>query len=162
REVDIWMGTLSKTLAGCGGFIAGEHALVEILKHAAPGFLYSVGMSPPVAAAALAALHRLAAEPERVRTLQERGRQFLEAARAAGIDTGTSQGMAVVPAVTGSSIRAARLAEAMFERGVNVQPIIYPAIPENAARLRFFLSAMHTPEQVRLAVDALAEAWRAT
>jgi len=162
REVDIWMGTLSKTLAGCGGFIAGEHALVEILKHAAPGFLYSVGMSPPVAAAALAALHRLGAEPERVRTLQERGRQFLEAARAAGIDTGTSQGMAVVPAVTGSSIRAARLAEAMFERGVNVQPIIYPAIPENAARLRFFLSAMHTPEQVRLAVDALAEAWRAT
>jgi len=162
REVDIWMGTLSKTLAGCGGFVAGERALVDILKHAAPGFLYSVGMSPPVAAASLEALHRLAAEPARVLALQERGRQFLEAARSAGIDTGTSRGMAVVPAVTGSSIRAARLAEAMFERGVNVQPIIYPAIPENAARLRFFLSAMHTPEQVGFAVDALAEAWRQT
>ncbi|APV50841.1 8-amino-7-oxononanoate synthase [Betaproteobacteria bacterium GR16-43] len=160
RDVDIWMGTLSKTLAGCGGFIAGERALVEILKHAAPGFLYSVGMPPPVAAASLAALSRLHAEPGRVRALQERGRQFLEGARAAGIDTGTSQGVAVVPAVTGSSIRAARLAEALFERGINVQPIIYPAIPENAARLRFFLSSAHTEAQVQAAVDHLADAWR--
>ncbi|KDC23139.1 aminotransferase, class I/II domain protein, partial [Bordetella bronchiseptica E014] len=56
NDVDIWMGTLSKTLAGCGGYIAGEHALVEHLKFLAPGFLYSVGMPPAVAAAALAAL----------------------------------------------------------------------------------------------------------
>ena len=52
RDVDIWMGTLSKTLASCGGYIAGEQALVEYLKFSAPGFLYSVGMAPPVAAAA--------------------------------------------------------------------------------------------------------------
>ena len=55
-EVDIWMGTLSKTLAGCGGYIAGTTALVENLKFLAPGFLYSVGMAPPLAAASLAAL----------------------------------------------------------------------------------------------------------
>jgi 8-amino-7-oxononanoate synthase len=54
--VDIWMGTLSKTLAGCGGYVAGERALVEHLKYAAPGFVYSVGMSPPLAAASLEAL----------------------------------------------------------------------------------------------------------
>ena len=159
EDVDIWMGTLSKSLASSGGFIAGEQALVDHLKFAAPGFLYSVGMSPAVAAAALAALQCLLAEPERVALLQARGRFFLEAAKSAGIDTGSSQGIAVVPAIAGSSIRAGRLAHALFERGVNVHPIVYPAVHENAARLRFFVSATHTEEQIRFAVDALAEAW---
>jgi 8-amino-7-oxononanoate synthase len=71
-DVDIWMGTLSKALAGCGGYIAGETALVENLKFLAPGFLYSVGMPPPLAAASIAALERLREEPGRVRTLQAR------------------------------------------------------------------------------------------
>jgi 8-amino-7-oxononanoate synthase len=155
--VDIWMGTLSKSLAGCGGFIAGERALVEHLKFAAPGFIYSVGMAPPLAAAALAALQCMLAEPERVKTLQARGRQFLALARQAGIDTGTSTGNAVVPAITGSSLRAARLAQAMFERGINVQPIVHPAVPEKNARLRFFVSCQHEEQQIAQAVSVLAE-----
>lgn len=157
RQVDIWMGTLSKALASCGGYIAGDKALVEHLKLAAPGFLYSVGMAPPVAAAALAALHKLRSEPQRVRDLQARGALFLELTRAAGIDTGYSQGLAVIPAITGSSIRAGRLAEALFKRGINVQPILYPAVEEKAARLRFFVSSQHTEEQIRRTVAALAE-----
>jgi 8-amino-7-oxononanoate synthase len=160
REVDLWMGTLSKALASCGGFIAGERALVEQLKFAAPGFLYSVGMPPPVAAAAHAALECLLAEPQRVAALQARGRLFLETAKAAGVDTGSSAGYAVVPAITGSSVRAGRLADALFRRGINVQPIVYPAVPEKSARLRFFLSSAHTEEQVRTAVAAVAEELR--
>ena len=156
-EVDIWMGTLSKALAGCGGFIAGERALVENLKFAAPGFVYSVGMAPPLAAAALAALERLLAEPERVRRLQARGLDFLRRAREAGVDTGTSSGLAIVPAITGSSVKAARLSQALFQRGINVQPILYPAVQENGARLRFFLSCEHTDEQIRRTVAAVAE-----
>jgi 8-amino-7-oxononanoate synthase len=161
-DVDIWMGTLSKALAGCGGYIAGETALVEHLKFLAPGFLYSVGMSPPVAAASLAALHCLKREPERVATLQARGRLFLELTKAAGIDTGTSSGLAVIPAITGSSIRAARLSAALFERGINVQPILYPAVPEKSARLRFFVSCRHTEEQIDNTVKILADVLRAT
>ena len=157
RDVDIWMGTLSKALASCGGYVAGETALVEHLKLAAPGFLYSVGMAPPVAAAALAALQVLQAEPQRVRALQANGALFLELCRAAGIETAFSQGLAVIPAITGSSIRAGRLAEALFRRGINVQPILYPAVEEKAARLRFFVSALHTEPQIRQAVAALAE-----
>lgn len=157
NDVDIWMGTLSKALAGCGGYIAGEMALVEHLKFLAPGFLYSVGMPPPVAAASLAALQSLQREPERVTTLQERGRFFLEQARAAGIETGTSTGLAVIPAITGSSIRAARLSAALFERGINVQPILYPAVPEKSARLRFFVSCHHTEAQIMQTVKAVAE-----
>ena len=157
KDVDIWMGTLSKALAGCGGYIAGETALVEQLKFLAPGFLYSVGMSPAVAAASLAALQCLQREPQRVTDLQERGRFFLQQAKAAGVDTGTSTGFAVVSAIAGSSIKAARLSAALFERGINVMPILYPAVPENAARLRFFISCEHTETQLRQTVQALAE-----
>jgi len=157
EEVDIWMGTLSKTLAGCGGYIAGEKALVEHLKFLAPGFLYSVGMPPPVAAASLADLEVLQREPERVTILQERGRFFLEQAKAAGIDTGTSAGLAVIPEITGSSIRAARLSAALFKRGINVQPILYPAVPEKSARLRFFISCQHTEAHIAETVTAVAE-----
>jgi len=155
-DVDIWMGTLSKTLAGCGGYIAGEAALVEHLKFLAPGFLYSVGMPPAVAAAALAALRRMQQLPDRVAALQARGRYFLQQARAAALDTGTSTGLAVVPVITGSSLKAARLSAALFAQGINVQPILHPAVPEKSARLRFFISCMHTEAQIAQAVQATA------
>lgn len=158
-DVDIWMGTLSKTLASCGGYIAGKHALVEHLKFLAPGFLYSVGMAPPVAGAALAALRKLRAEPERVERLQQRGRFFLELAKQAGLDTGHATGYAVIPVITGSSLKATKLAQILFERGINVQPIIYPAVEERAARLRFFVSAEHSEQQIRDTVNKVAEAW---
>jgi len=156
-DVDLWMGTLSKTLASCGGYIAGESALIEHLKFLAPGFLYSVGMSPPLAAASLAALQCLDTEVSRVQTLQARGKYFLELATAAGINTGTSSGLAVVPAIIGSSIRATKLSNAMLNRGVNVQPILYPAVPEKSARLRFFMSCLHTEQEIEQTVSALAE-----
>ena len=154
---DLWMGTLSKTLAGCGGYIAGRKELIEYLKLSAPGFVYSVGMSPPVAAAAIAALDIMAREPERVGRLQAMSRLFLEKAKQAGLDTGSSEGFGIVPIITGSSIAAARLSDALFKRGINVQPILYPAVPEQAARLRFFLSCEHTPGQIEAAVGFLAE-----
>ncbi len=156
-DVDLWMGTLSKSLAGCGGYIAGQSALIEHLKFLAPGFLYSVGMSPPLAAASLAALQYLDNEQARVQTLQARGRYFLHCAQAAGINTGTSSGLAVVPAIIGSSIRATKLSNAMLDRGVNVQPILYPAVPEKSARLRFFMSCQHTEQEIEQTVTALAE-----
>jgi 8-amino-7-oxononanoate synthase len=159
-EVDIWMGTLSKALAGCGGFIAGERALVETLRFFAPGFVYSVGMSPPLAAASLTSLELLHSEPERVKRLQERGQEFLVLAKEARIDVGSSTGLAIVPAITGSSIKAARLSNALFQRAINVQPILYPAVQEKSARLRFYISCDHTSEQIRDTVKAVAEELR--
>ena len=156
-EVDIWMGTLSKTLAGCGGFIAGEHALVEHLKYAAPGFVYSVGISPPLAAASLEALHIMLEEPERAERLRERAGHFVALAREKGIDTGLSQGYAIIPTIIGSSLKATTLSNKLFARGINVQPIIYPAVEERAARLRFFISSLHNESQLQSAVAAIAE-----
>jgi 8-amino-7-oxononanoate synthase len=156
-DVDIWMGTLSKALVSCGGYIAGRKDLIEYLKHMAPGFVFSVGMAPPAAAAALAAIEVLEQEPERVRRLNARAELFLRLAREGGLDVGGSIGAAIVPIITGSSINAARLAQALFQRGINVQPILYPAVPERAARLRFFLTAEHSEAQVREAVTVLLE-----
>jgi len=156
-EVDIWMGTLSKSLVSCGGYIAGSKELVEYLKVVAPGFVFSVGMAPPAAAAALAAVELLEREPERVHRVNEQAALFLRLAREGGLDVGSSIGASIVPIVTGSSIRAGRLAQALFRRGVNVQPILYPAVPERAARLRFFLTASHTEEQIRDTIAILLE-----
>lgn len=158
-DVDIWMGTLSKALAGCGGYIAGGQALIDNLRHAAPGFVYSVGMPPPIAAASLAALKIMLREPERVRRLHEVGAYFLSKARQLGIDTGLSTGLSIIPAITGSSLRAARLCQALREHGINVQPILYPAVSEKSARLRFFMCSEHTEEQIDRTVEALALEW---
>ncbi len=157
HEVDLWMGTLSKTLASCGGYIAGEKALIEHLKFSAPGFLYSVGISPPLAASALAALKLLDDEPERVAQLKERGHQFIALAQEHGLNIGSSAGLSVIPIITGSSAMAGRLANACFERGINVQPIFYPAVQEGMARLRFFICSSHTEKQIEQTVTVLAE-----
>ena len=156
-EIDLWMGTLSKTLSGCGGYIAGNRTIVDYLRCTAPGFLYSVGMSPPVAGAALASLRIMIEEPDRVARLNANARYFLTRARAAGLDTGPSIGAGIVPIITGSSIRAARAADALFRHNINVQPIIYPAVPERAARLRFFLSSLHSTERLAQVVDVVAK-----
>jgi 8-amino-7-oxononanoate synthase len=88
--------------------------------------------------------------------LQRNGQMFLELAKAAKIDTGTSNGLAVTPAIIGSSLKAARLSAALFTLGINVQPILYPAVPEKAARLRFFISSEHDEGQLRHAVECLS------
>jgi len=157
QDVDLWMGTLSKSFGSCGGYIAGCRAMVEYLKYTAPGFVYSVGISPANAAAALAAIRLLKDEPQRVAWLHERARLFLTLARSRGLNTGLSRDSAIVPVILGDSVHCLRLSRAMFDRGINVQPILYPAVEERAARLRFFITASHTEEQIRHSIDVTAE-----
>ena len=158
RDVDIWMGTLSKTLAGSGGYIAGSAALIELLKLGVSGFIYSVGLSPPIAGAAIEALDVMQREPERTTRLQRNGRLFLDAARAAGLDTGLGEGHAICPVLVGDSLRAAKLCEVLLNEGINVAPIIYPAVPMQSARLRFFMTSGHTEAQITTAVAATKRA----
>jgi 8-amino-7-oxononanoate synthase len=156
--VDIWMGTLSKSLSGCGGYIAGSRQLIEILKFHASSFMFSVGMSPPVAAAALAALQKMRREPERVAALQLNGAHFVEECRTLGLDSGLSAGFAVGIVLIGDSLRTAKLAERLFERGINTIPVTYPAVPMRSARLRFFLTSDHTRDQISEALRVTREA----
>jgi 8-amino-7-oxononanoate synthase len=156
RDADIWMGTLSKSFGTCGGYIAGCNELIEYLKYTAPGFVYSVGLSPPNCAAALASLSLLQREPERVARVQANSRLFLRLAKERGLNTGLSNNTPVIPVIIGNSLNALKLSRALFEDGINVQPILYPAVEEKAARLRFFITSMHTDEQIRQTVDATA------
>jgi 8-amino-7-oxononanoate synthase len=156
-DVDLWMGTLSKALASCGGYIAGSAELIEYLAYTAPGFVYSVGLSPPNAAAALAALNALKDQPHRVTQLRELSRLFLKLAKERGLNTGSAADTPVVPVIVANSVKSLRLARALFERGIYVQPILPPVVPEHASRLRFFITTNHSEPQIRETVEAIAE-----
>ncbi|MDO8312083.1 MAG: aminotransferase class I/II-fold pyridoxal phosphate-dependent enzyme [Sideroxyarcus sp.] len=161
NDVDLWMGTLSKSLGSCGGYIAGSAEMVEYLKYTAPGFVYSVGMSPSNAAAALAALKLLQRQPQRVARLHELAALFLKLARERGLNTGMAAGSPVIPVIVGSSVKSLHLSHALFERGINVQPILYPAVPDHFARLRFFITTNHSEAQIHATVNAVAEELKA-
>jgi 8-amino-7-oxononanoate synthase len=157
-EVDLRIGSLGYALAGGGGYVATRRAVIEYLKFTAPSFVRSVAVPPSLAAASLAALDVLRGEPDRVRRLNANAKRFRDALRAKGLDTGRSAGLAIVPVITGSSLAAGRLADLLYRRFINVQPVIYPAVPERLARLCFVLSSEHTVAQIDAAVTAIVEA----
>ena len=164
EEVEMWMGTLSKTFSSCGGYIAGSKVLCDYLKVSAPGFVFSVGLSAALAGAAIASAELLEKEPERVTRLQKNGALFLRLAKEAGLNTGPSAGYAVVPVIVGDSAGAATLSNRLLAKDINALPIIFPAVPEKSARIRFFITSEHTEEQIVRAVETTAtelEAMRA-
>ncbi|MGW1376053.1 aminotransferase class I/II-fold pyridoxal phosphate-dependent enzyme [Streptomyces sp. NPDC002446] len=156
-DVDLWMGTLSKAFASCGGYLGGSARMVRWLRHTLPGFVYSVGLTPANAAAALAATELITAEPQRVRTLRRNSELFLTLAAAAGLDTGPSAHSPIVPCVLGDSARTLRVADRLYDRGVIADPIFHPAVEEGLARLRFFVTGEHREDDIRRAVSILAE-----
>lgn len=156
-DVDVWMGTLSKALASCGGYVAGSRALIELLRYRCGGFVFATAIAPAAAAAAGEALRVLRAEPERVIALQRNASRFVALCRARGVDTGRSAGTPIVPAIVGDSARCLRVSESLRRRGINAPPIFHPAVEERLARLRFFVSARHTEAQLEAAANALAE-----
>lgn len=157
-DVDIWMGTLSKAFASCGGYIAGSRELVNSLRFSAPGFVFSCGISPPNAAAALAAVRLMKQEPERVRRLDDNVQLFKSLALRAGLNLGTTDGSAVIPIIVGCSLTCLMAAHLLYEAGIIAHASFYPAVPLDGARLRFFLTAMHNPNEIEHAVQATAEA----
>ncbi|MER6316580.1 aminotransferase class I/II-fold pyridoxal phosphate-dependent enzyme [Streptomyces sp. NPDC001581] len=156
-DVDLWMGTLSKAFASCGGYLGGSARMVRWLRHTLPGFVYSVGLTPANAAAALAATELIAAEPHRVRALRDNARLFLGLAASAGLATGSSADTPIVPCVLGDSARTLRVAGGLFDRGIIADPIVHPAVEDGLSRLRFFLTSEHREDDIRRAVAVLAE-----
>ncbi len=158
-EVDVHMGTLSKALASCGGYIAGSRSLIEYLRFLAPGFIFSVGLSPPDTAAAIAALDILEREPERVNRLHEKVQLFRRLAIEAGLPM---QGTGVAPVasmVVGDGDSCMLMSQKLLEQGIHVQPVVYPAVAQDGACLRFFVTLNHTEEQFRATIPVLAREW---
>lgn len=158
RQVDLWMGTLSKSLASCGGWIAGSSDMIRYLRYTAPGFVYSAGITAANGVAALASLRLMLQEPWRVEKLQANAATFHDALVTRGVDTGPARGgSGVIPAITGNSMHALVLSQRLRDQGVNVQPIVYPAVADDAARLRFFLSSTHSTEQLTQTATKVAD-----
>jgi 7-keto-8-aminopelargonate synthetase-like enzyme len=114
-------------------------------------------MPPPNVAAALVAIRLLRKEPQRVTRLHELAGLFLRLARERGLNTGAiSSGSPVIPVIVGDSLKAVKLSQALLRHGIDVLPMVYPAVPDNSARLRFFVNSTHTPEQIRFTLDVVA------
>ena len=159
NDVECWMGTLSKSFGSCGGFVGGSKELIEFLRYTTPGYMFAAGMPPANVGAALGSLRYLRSHPELVQKLQANAKLFLDLANSAGINTGLAQGTAIIPIVTGDSVLALNLAESIFQDGINAQPIIYPAVAKEEARIRIFMTAAHTESQIRNSVEVIAHHW---
>ena len=154
---DIWMGTISKALGSLGGFIAGREVLVQYLKYNTPSFVFATALSPANTAAALAALKLLRDEPQCVERLRNRSRLFLELAQQAGLNTGDSRDTPIIPVILGNSLKCLKVSTALLAQGIDAQSILYPAVPDSKSRIRFFINAEHTEEQIRRTVRVLLE-----
>lgn len=161
-EGDLWMGTISKALGAGGGYLAGGERLIRYLRYTTPAFVFSTACSPPNAAAALEGLRVLRREPWRITRLRERSELFLKLAADCDLDTGSSSDTPVIPVIVGSSSRAMLVSQMLLQRGVNARPILYPAVRETAARVRFFITSEHSEEQIVQAVEAVADVLAAT
>jgi 8-amino-7-oxononanoate synthase len=155
-QIDLTIGTLSKTLASCGGFIGGKAPVIEWLRYTLPGFVFSVGLSPVIVAAASAALQVVKKEPWRIERLRQNAELFVELAREAGLDTGPAIGRGVVPILFADSHETLAASRHLMEHGYYVPPIIQIGVPKNQPRLRFFLSAAHKNEDIRNVIHLLA------
>lgn len=155
-EVDLIVGTLSKAFAGSGGFVAGRKAVVDWMRYTLPGFVYSVGMPPSAVATARRALSLLIEEPERLSRLRANSAAFHAEAHERGLSMGTASGVAVIPVLFPDIPTTMTAANAALAAGYFVPPIVQIAVPKDAPRLRFFLTANHTLAQIKGALDAIA------
>ncbi len=156
-RVDIWMGTLSKTLAGCGGYIAGCTELVEYLRLTVGVFVFSVGMPPVNRRRRPQGARNPASRTGAGRPAAAQRAYFYALARERGLDTGTGAGTAVCPIMVGDSLPAVMLSKRLAERGINVLPVTHPAVPAKSSRLRFFLTAGHTQADMETAIEVTAD-----
>ena len=157
EEGDLWMGTISKALGSTGGYIAGRRSLIEYLKYTTPSMVFSTAASPASAAAALTAIRVLRREPERVTLVRDKSKLLLRLAEDAGLNTGNSNLTPIVPVILGNSQFCLWISQELLQHGINAQPILFPAVPENASRLRLFVTAAHTDEEICRTVQCVSD-----
>ncbi|MFV0383184.1 aminotransferase class I/II-fold pyridoxal phosphate-dependent enzyme [Paracoccus sp. (in: a-proteobacteria)] len=160
-DIDILFGSLSKAFATCGGYVAGSEPLIAMLKQFAPGvLLYGAAPTPANTAAGLETLRLMQEEPERARRLQQNAAAFIQEARQAGFDTSVSRDSAVVPLMFRSSEQALWLSVKLFEQGICTFPMMYPIVPREKSRLRFFINADHTRDEIDHTIATLSALWK--
>ncbi len=159
--IDIKMGTLSKTLASCGGFVAGREELVTYLKHHGRGYIFSGALPTPQVATAIAALEVIEREPRLVADLRANVAYYVKGLKRLGFDCGNTE-TAVVPVMTKTEKLTLEMTRLCRAGGLFVVPVAFPAVPLNAPRLRTCVSALHGKSELDFALHVLAEAGRRT
>jgi 7-keto-8-aminopelargonate synthetase-like enzyme len=156
-DIDIKIGTLSKATGSIGGYIAGTRNLVNYFRYHLPGFLFAAGISPPSAAAALAAIRLLRRDPSIVARLHDNVSFFVAEARKRHFDTCGACESPIVPIMIGQDEVAFMISKALLKKGIFVPTAAYPAVPKNKARLRFNVISEHSHDQILRVLDCLAE-----
>jgi len=152
-DVDLIMGTFSKSLASVGGVLAGDESVIHWLRHHSRALIFTASMPPASVAGVLAALDIIEREPERRDRLWANTARVAHALRALGFDIGETR-TPIIPVVIGELVRTLQLWRALFDEGVFTHPIVPPAVPPTSCRLRVSMSAEHSDEQVERVVDA--------
>ncbi len=158
-KVQLIMGTFSKSLASLGGFIASERQTIEYLKHNSRALIFSASISPPNAAAALAALRIMRREPERIEKLWHNTRLMKSGLEELGFDVGNCQ-TPIIPVHVGEMMTCFKMCKRLEEEGIFVNPAVPPAVGPNEALLRVSLMATHTDEQIAFALDKMGKVGR--
>lgn len=151
-QVDIIMGTFSKSLGSMGGFVAGSASMVDFLKHHARCLIFTASLAPAVAGGVLKALRLLQAEPERIEQLWKNTRKMHAGFQSLGFKIGSTQ-TPIVPILIGSEAKAFQFTQRLYEEGVFATPAIYPAVRHGEAIVRTSYMATHTEEDLDLVLE---------
>lgn len=156
-QIDIQMGTLSKTIPSIGGYIAGKSDLITYLRHSIRSFVFSAALPPASAAAARASFEVIEAEPERVKTLQANVNYFINGLQERGFNTLNSE-TPIVPIIAGDDERAWMMAKLSQDQGIFVLPVVSPAVPAGTSRIRANVTAGHTLDEIEHAMNIFEQA----
>ncbi|MBI4403314.1 MAG: aminotransferase class I/II-fold pyridoxal phosphate-dependent enzyme, partial [Deltaproteobacteria bacterium] len=158
-EVDLLMGTFSKSLGSMGGFLAGPEYVIHYLKHKARCLIFSASLAPAVVGGVLKALQILRQEPERIECLWKNTRKMHEGFRSIGFNIGTSK-TPIVPILIGSESKAFLFAQKLFEAGIFATPAVYPAVRYGEAIVRTSYMATHADEELNYVLETFARLGR--
>lgn len=158
-EVDLIMGTFSKSFAALGGFIAGDRQVIEFIQHTARSLIFSASITPSSAAAVLAALEIVEAEPERRDHLWRNARRIQREFRSLGFDIGNTA-TPIVPIVVGENLDTFAFWKDVFDNGVFTNPVIAPAVPPGHAMIRTSYTATHTDAHLDRVIEVIAKVGR--
>ena len=157
KEVDLIMGTYSKSLAAIGGFVAGSEEIVNYIKHTARSMIFSASLPPSLVASVSAALDIIEEQPELRARLWKNTQKMLKGYKELGFDTGTSE-TPVIPIIIKDTLKTCQMAELLFDHGVFVNAVVSPAVPPGRELLRTSYMATHTEEQLDRVLEAFQKA----
>jgi 8-amino-7-oxononanoate synthase len=155
-DVDVIMGTFSKSFASLGGFVAADESVINWLRHHSRSYIFSASATPAATAAALAALEIMQNEPERLERLWDVTHFALNGFRSLGFEIGNTQ-TPIIPLFIRNNEKTFKFTRMLFDEGIFVNPVVSPAVPSADTLIRFSLMATHTKEQVSIALDKIAK-----